>query len=75
MVLSLAVSETAFVFAMKVMTARRADHGVLLLRLVVVQWLLRLAWFPRLHLHLTKDGVTGFVGFELDHFIPLGRGS
>ena len=59
MVLSLAVSATDTVFAIKAMTAR-ADHGVMLLRFVVVQWLLRLVSLPRLHPHLTKDCITGF---------------
>ena len=42
MVLSLVVSATDTVFAIKAMTARPADHVVMLLRFVVVQWLLRL---------------------------------
>ena len=42
------------------MTARPADHVVMLLRFVVVQWLLRLVSLPRLHPHLTKDCIEGF---------------
>ena len=52
------------------MTVRHADHVVMLLRLAVVQGLLRLVWFPRRHRHLTKDCFTCLAGFELDHLIP-----